>query len=235
MKSKPARGSRLPTRLGAEPIVDAICEIRFDDEIPTLPDLLPGLLLDRFGSVDEVARYQGTGDGSKVLPRLRVKLADGVVLVGPQMISFSISGAYPGWRAFRARAWHVFSLAKSKGLVGSVARASVRYIDLIPNLGRSTLNVKIAFGSQHEFEAMEAKVAQEIDGVHAVTSVGSPAELSDGRIGVVVDIDTMLFSPADFWGSAERELDRLHAINKQLFFNVLSDSTVAALEPEYEE
>ena len=52
--------------------------------------------------------------------------------------------------------------------------------------------------------------------------------------GILVDTDTICSdAPADFWTNLSARLDVVHDANKRMFFELLTDETVASLEPEY--
>lgn len=231
----------LPRRLGAEPIVDAICEIRFDKSALDIVGLLPGLLMDHLGTVDEVIRLPaGMLPGGVEIneladqPHVRVRAGSLFVSVGPRVLAVAMPNPYPGWTDFRSAAVAIFNLAKSKRLVDQVTRVSVRYTDLIAGGKFEQLNAALSLGGADAFGAVEIRADRVIDGVRVINSIASPASTQDGRSGVVVDTDTIMDQPVDFWSQSGDYLNKLHGISKEIFFSMIKDETLESLKPEYE-
>ncbi|MBK0011092.1 TIGR04255 family protein [Stenotrophomonas sp. S41] len=230
----------LPRRLGAEPIVDAICEIRFEKSLLDIVGLLPGLLMEKLGTIDEVNRlFPGQLPPMIEIGELadqahiRLKAGEMYVSIGPRVLAVAMPDPYPGWTTFRAAALSVFELAKSKALIGDVSRVSVRYTDLIHAGAFHQLNASLALGGTEKFEAVEIRTVRSIEGIRVVNSIASPASTVDGRSGLVVDTDTLMEMPPNFWSSAGEHLDQLHRISKEVFFDLITAETLASLHPEY--
>lgn len=230
----------LPRRLGAEPIVDAICEIRFEKSLLDIVGLLPGLLMEKIGTIDEINRLLPSHLPPMIeigeladQAHVRLKSGDMYVSIGPRVLAVAMPNPYPGWTTFRSAALGVFELAMRRGLVGGVSRVSVRYTDLIDAGAFHQLNASLMLGGTDNFEAVEIKAVRSIEGARVVSSIASPASTTDGRSGLVVDTDTMMESPADFWENAGEHLDQLHRISKEVFFDLMKADTLASLHPEY--
>lgn len=231
----------LPRRLGAEPVVDAICEIRFEKASFDIVGLLPGLLMDRLGPVDEVLKLPAghvpagieIGDLAEQ-PHVRVRVGRVFVSVGPRVLAVAMPDPYPGWAVFREAALNVFNLSREKKLVELVSRVSVRYTDLIQTGQFDQLRAKLSLGGVSTFDAVEIRADRKVDGVRVINTIASPASLGDGRSGLVVDTDTIIEGPDDFWNRAAEHLDRLHTVSKEVFFSMINEDTLNSLRPEYD-
>jgi len=227
--------------LGAEPIVDAICEIRFEKSASDIVGLLPGLLMDRLGAVDEIIKLPAAhvpagieiGDLAEQ-PHVRIRAGRMFVSVGPRVLAVAMPDPYPGWSVFRDAALDVFNLGRERKLVELVSRVSVRYTDLIQSGQFSQLKAQLTLGDASGFDAVEIRADRKVDGIRIVNTIASPASLGDGRTGVVVDTDTIMESPHDFWNQAGEHLDKLHAVSKEVFFSIINEDTLESLRPEYE-
>lgn len=234
----------LPTRLSSEPIVDVICEVRFEASKQSAANLIPGLLFERFSEFENIEKLALselpaallTQEAFKYQPHLRLNSGNRYISVGPNMLSASCTPPYGGWRTFKMYALGVFSVLRDRKFIDSFSRISLRYTDIISIDGSadlSLLNAEVRLGNAHEYKAVQAKLEHEEDGIHVITQVAGPALSSDGRRGLIVDVDTICDAPSDFWGMYEAVFDRLHQINKRTFFSMLKPTTVDALGPEH--
>ncbi len=235
---------RLPTKLNSEPIVDAICELRFEAAPQSAVNLLPGMMFEKYGNFEEIEKL-GISELPAVLlleeslkyqPHLRLRNANRYISIGPNMISASHLPPYGGWANFSAFAFDVFSVLKDRGFIESFTRISLRYTDII-DIGEksdlSLLDAEIRLGKFTAHDTFQVRAERKEDSVHVITQIAGPATSSDGRKGVVVDVDTSMEAPHDFWGSHAEAYKELHSINKSAFFGMLKSETVDALKPEY--
>lgn len=234
----------LPTRLHSEPIVDAICELRFEASAQTAVNLLPGLLFEKYGNFEQIERL-GIAEMPAVLqseeafkyqPHLRMRNANRYISIGPNMISASNLPPYGGWANFSAFAFDVFSVLKDRSFIESFTRISLRYTDIIgigEKPGLDLLDAEIRLGKYVAHDTFQVRAERNEESVHVITQVAGPATASDGRTGVVVDVDTSIEAPAEFWEGYADAYQKLHTINKSAFFGMLKSETIAALKPEY--
>lgn len=234
----------LPTRLVSEPIVDVICEVRFEGTKQVAVNVIPGLLFEKFGDFESIEKLALSElpealiaqEAFKYQPHIRLKRDNHYISVGPNMLSASCLPPYGGWQSFKAYALDVISVLKNRKFIDGFTRVSLRYTDIISINGShdiGLLNAEIRLGDNHEYKAVQAKLEREEDGVYVVTQVVGPAQSSDGRKGLIVDVDTICDAPSDFWHGHEAAFDKLHKINKRTFFEMLKPTTIAALGPEH--
>lgn len=248
----------LPIRLKQEPLLEAVFEIRFSATAPA-SELLPGLLYGALGGlggglkVERLPASELPGHIRKADPNLRfaplvrVRWGNFVLLISDETLAVACQPPYPGWGGFRPAIMKVVGAAVESGVIASVTRYSLKYVDLIRagsneaqvlafdwaiRLGeRSVRNEAVAL----RVEFREARYVHVVN-VHtaAQAKVGdSPAEK-----GAVIEVDSIvplgMLSASAFLEALEKELDELHMENKAMFFGCLTDATVIALEPEYE-
>lgn len=234
----------LPTKLNSEPIVDAICEIRFDAPPQTAVNLLPGLMFEKYKSFEQIEKL-AIADMPEVLqsqeafryqPHIRLRNQNRYISIGPNMISASHLPPYGGWAAFSEFAFDVFSVLKDKSFIEKFTRLSLRYTDIISigaNPGIDLLNADVRLGSHSHHDTFHVQTERKVGPIHVITQIAAPASSADGRTGVVVDVDTSMEAPRLFWESHAEHYRKLHSVNKEAFFGMLKPTTIAALGPEY--
>jgi hypothetical protein len=56
----------------------------------------------------------------------------------------------------------------------------------------------------------------------------------EDTLGIMVSVDTINADVSDFWNEKGSILDRTHDMEKSVYFDTLSDATLASLGPVYE-
>ena len=248
----------LPTKLGKEPLVEAVCELRVS---PTgaLHTVLPGYLFATFrgeigatetlpaGMVPEALRAQDPNLAYASVVRLEWRQY--FVLIGSRSVAIACRLPYPKWPQFRSDALALFHSVLQSSLVKGIDRYSVKYVNFFPS----------ADGKQGYTEMMdwslrigELTVGQEStqlrvevpsgDVVTALTII-SPAQVTrpdePAKLGGVVDVDTICNhvtnDVAAFDSELEVRLNHVRQINKQAFFDCLTQKSIALMEPEYDD
>lgn len=239
---------KLPTRLGAEPLVEVIAELRFDAADASALNLLPGLLSQQFPQFDEIVTlpiatlplpFIGSQDELRHLPHVHLRHENNVIAVGPRVISVAQTAPYSGWTSFSTHAIKVFEQLKGRKFIKGIERISLRYADLIsfdesPTL--DWLNAEIKVGAVESKGSVQLRVEHDVGAIRAITQVISPASLADGRSGLLVDVDCVNLSidSSGFWENIRSQFDQLHSVNKDHFFSLLTQETRVRLKPEYE-
>lgn len=246
--------NKIPLRLGREPLIEALWEIRFSSENASVADLMPGMIFKalsgKYGKLvrspvaDIPAPIVQRDPGLQYLPTIRLEDSNQAVQIGGRLVSLSCRRPYSGWIRFSADIRELVEVVRSTGLVDRLERFSLRYIDLLDAVqpqGLGCLNLEFKLGA-HEMVARPVQLRTEIaegDITHII-QIASPAEVaipgSPKRLkGIVLDIDSSLMLGDDAsWDELERRLDAVHAACKKMFFSLLRPETIAALEPEYE-
>lgn len=248
---------RLPISLGAEPLLEAVCELRFQSSFPA-SNILPGLLLQGLRT-DGLEISMAALPASNVPKELRavdptlrdaalvaLKWGDRTISIGDSLISVSSTERYPGWRIFRADIERVFQLAAASQIIQSIIRFSVKYVDLIPDgntYPSGGLDIDLRLGElrlvrQNTVIRMEV---QDLPFLHVVSALTAADAVREGAApvrGSLIDIDTLHLAPEPdvqaFMARLSESLDDAHLRNKRMFFECLTQETLDRLEPTYD-
>jgi uncharacterized protein (TIGR04255 family) len=247
--------SKLPTKLLKGPLVDAAFEIRFDSAIQ-LSTVLPGLLysqlggssIERLPQADIPQQIRDSDQNLQFAPLVRLKIDKFFISVSDRSLQISCRHPYPGWASFKEQILKTLVTTNSINLVGPVTRYSLKYTDVLPsNLMQNTsdyLNAKIAIGGRG-IDMTKVNLQAEIlegDAINLLQIAGridaQLIETGEEKSGLLVDIDSIRqinnVPLSDYIATASENLTTLHAVNKKLFFDCLSEKGLATLDPTYE-
>ena len=248
---------RLPTRLGAEPLLEAVCELRFQSSFPA-SNILPGLLLQGLRTAGSEISMQALPASNvpkemrAVDPSLRdaaliaLKWGDRTISIGDSLISVSSTNHYPGWKIFRADIERVFQVAAASQIIRSISRFSVKYVDLIPDgntYPAGGLDIDLRLGElrlvrQNTVLRMEVQDPPFLHVVSALTAADAVREGASPVRGSLIDVDTLHLAPEPdvqaFMARLSESLDDAHLRNKRMFFECLTQETLDRLEPTYD-
>lgn len=247
----------LPIRLGKEPLVEAVCELRVS---PTgaLHSVLPGYLYATFreqvssleqlpaGAIPDAMRAQDPNLAFASV--MRVTWRNYFVLIGPRSVAVACRLPYPGWQRFRADALELFRSVLQSALIRGIDRYSVKYVNFFPSpdakrgfTGMMDWNLRIG---PFPVGAEDTQVRVEIPDADLITvlTIASPAQVTPQneptKVGGVVDIDTICAHVTNdlvaFDSQLESRLDHIRRVNKQAFFDCLTQEAIDLMEPEYD-
>jgi uncharacterized protein (TIGR04255 family) len=245
--------NKIPVRLKKEPLLEAICEIRFSGTKSSIADLLPGILFKALpGKYGNIVRLPAADIPAPIVehdrnlryaPKIRLENGNQAVQIGEHVVSLSCRRPYTGWGRFSADIRELVRTVKDTGLIESLERFSLKYVDLIEleqPVGLGCLNLDLKLGA-HEISTKPFQLRTEIkenDLTHIVQIV-SPAQVSlpgiqDRLKGVLLDIDTIKFlGNKESWDELDGRLDDVHMACKRMFFSLMKPGTIDKLEPEY--
>ena len=243
----------IPSRLGKEPLLEAVWEIRFSGTRPSVSDLLPGFLFKAFSvkysnivklpAADIPAAIVESDPKLRYVPKIRLENRNQAIQIGEHMVSLNCRRPYSGWVRFSEDIRNLAKTVRETGLIGELERFSLKYIDLIelvPAVGLRCLNLCLRLGEMDIAERpvqMRTEIG-EGDLIHIIQVV-SPAEAAipgetERKKGVLVDIDTIkTFTGNETWDELDRRLDDAHFACKRMFFHLLTPDTLHLLEPKY--
>ncbi len=249
---------RLPTKLNKEPLVDALFELRFSSSMPGV-DVLPGALFSAFHSQQEGMKVERlplsqlpdairmSDPNLRYGAMVRMEWDEFFILVGHSSMAVACKIPYPGWAKFKPGIMKVLSTVKDFGVIESVERYSLKYVDLIPEETIknqiSALDWDIRIGSNRAESSMTSlrMEVEKDDMLHIITVQTGAVVTTMASVtssGVIVDIDTIrMMDNVNFNGfmsSIEHDLELTHDANKEMFFDCLRESTITALEPTYD-
>lgn len=248
---------RLPTRLGAEPLLEAVCEMRFQSSYPA-SNILPGLLLHglRTDGVDISMQALPASNVPKEMravdpalrdaPLIALTWGDRTISIGDSLISVSSAKRYPGWKVFRADIERVFQIAAASQIIQSISRFSLKYVDVIPGgdtypAGGLDINLKLGelrLVRQNTAIRMEVQDPPFLHVVSTLTAADAVREGAAPVRGSLIDVDTLHLAPEPdvqpFMARLSERLDDAHLRNKRMFFECLTQDTLDRLEPTYD-
>jgi uncharacterized protein (TIGR04255 family) len=244
---------RIPKGLKREPLVEAICEIRFSSSDQSVIELLPGLIYQAFeGEFKKIERLPAGNlppaliaqDAAlRYIATVQMKDLPYTVQIGEHVVSLSCSRPYIGWSRFKAKILEMVDKVNKTGLVASVERFGLKYLDVIPAIGKPSLNplnVKLKLGGRNiTSDPVQLRTEYSEDGFVHVIQVVTPVKVASAHTeehfeGILTDIDIVhLVAEKDFWQSFSDDLESAHNRNKELFFGLLKRDTIEALDPEY--
>lgn len=242
----------IPKKLRKEPLLEAVCELRFSSDKDSISDLLPGLIFqklgDRFPKIEKLPASNLPSVVFKNDPNLRyiptIKLTGEPysIMIGEHVFSLNCTRPYVGWDKFASMIIELLAILKQTSLINHPERISLKYIDILLateglTLDALTLELR-SRGKRITTEPVHLRTEINTEEFVNIIQIGSPAQaaLNAGQLfdGILIDIDTISRTmPSDFLLAPKDLLDRAHAISKATFFNLLNPETIKRLEPEY--
>lgn len=249
--------TKLPKALNHEPLIDAVFEVRFKDDLgSSLADILPGYLfhglepkpaLQRLPSADLPFPVRQANIGMKYAPIIRLDWDKYFISIGDNSLAVSCKLPYPKWPNFKQTILDIVSRVAKSGISSAVDRFSLKYVNVIEgtSIGQqlSKINMKICLGSINVLsDPVNLQVHITSDNIIHIISVMAGAEVSllnnKKLSGIIVDVDSIYnvisnefkINSPDF----ETILDKIRFDNKSLFFECLKSETIDEMGPEYE-
>ena len=236
-------------------LIDAIFEVRFESKMP-VSVILPGIFFNKLEgdkSIDALPIAQLPKPLRDADPNLKFAAVSRVdwtkffINVSDASVSVSCKYPYPGWDEFQPAIVKIMEILAESNIVERVDRYSLKYVDILSGLDDeqkvSMLNMRVSLAG-HDLKKEPFQLRLEIpkDGlVHAVQMVSAAkAVLHNGTSleGLVVDVDTHCaldgISMSTLLSGFSGKLETIHAMNKAMFFDCITDETLKSLEPTYE-
>ncbi|MGN7971459.1 TIGR04255 family protein [Serratia sp. 22264] len=248
---------QLPKRLGKEPLVNVVFELRFLTTLP-LSNILPGMLYSKLGcnglfktphaEIPEIIRNDDPN--LAFVPLVYTNWDNYQIHIGDRVIVLSCNIPYMGWGEFKKYILKLVSELNDNNfdaLVSGVSRFSLKYIDIIEaERGgdfSELINIDINMGG-HELNLSSTQVRTEKnqDGILVIMQMAGQAQaiLPDGKEknGLLIDIDCINnkgnISFSEFQKLFESDLEILHSTNKKIFFDFLTTKGITEMEPHYD-
>lgn len=242
-----------PARLAADPIVDAVIELRFDSHDPEAGDILPGALYQqlksRYGKLESLPLSQMPAQARRQDPSLAIQPTRRLrgdrygVFIGDQVIGISALAPYGGWADFRERAVEVFDAVNALDLVSRPTRYAIKYVNHIPceptDSGLDKLNVSVSVGD-YSLAQRSTHVRTEFQKngyvviLQVATHIYWPPNTPQQRHGVILDIDVIKQEPVPaFFDEVGTNLDKIHTAEKEVFFSLIAAEALDEFQPEY--
>lgn len=246
-------GKILPSKLGREPMIEAVFEMRFESSAPVAA-MLPGILYSKLSgslSMEQLPPHsmpkeiRDADPNFQHLPLTKCSWGNYWILIGDRIFAVASKLPYAGWADFLQKIEEAFGVALETGLITTVNRCSIKYVDIldsIPIPASECFNMNLSVGSIDGKDNFHIKVSVVQDGVIQTVQLISNAmtQLFDGRPlqGPLIDVDSVMDIPAEDSGAfASRLVERatvLHDANKKTVFDAISELALKHLEPSYE-
>lgn len=243
----------LPKRLRKEPLIEAIWQAQFEG-IEGIGELLPGILFTelkkshpslqpkRLPTADIPAPIAQVDPKLRITAKVLMEEVDGpfVWQVGDRIVTLNCRKPYVGWDKFKEAVVNLTRIVEHSGLISTLERHSLRYIDLLrdelaTDLGTLRLELKLGDHEIRDRVQMRLEIP-DAECLHVVQlATRMRTNLPEGSVtGTIIDLETLpKGSPGD-WDTVRAQLDRLHERSKALFFEqILTQETIQKLEPEY--
>ena len=242
--------SRIPLKLTADPIIDAVIELRVETSL-SLSDVLPGVLLqklednedikiERLPHADIPKHIRERDISLQYLPLVRVVAKSFTVLMGDNVLAIACRMPYPGGSVFKEKAAELIQAMLELEIVTKIKRVSIKYVDFIRGDSNAELakyiNLKLDVGDDNYVHSqMPFSIRLENrheDKIIQLTQMSMPVEVklnfnNKSFVGLVIENDTIKdledVSLESFKDSMLSILDSIHLQNKKSFFSILTD------------
>jgi len=239
-------------RLEQDTIVEATFEMRFQSTNQSASDLLPGILFTEFkGRFPKSLRTVTSNIPRQIQhadPELRYAPRQGIaneqfqVLMGDFSIQISNRLPYIGWARFKPTILDVLGALQRSELIKGIERFSLKYLNLVRGRGiqeqLSYVRLKAQLG-EHDLTTLLTMIRTEIhkNGLLNIVEIAPTTKVKvqkDAELeGVMVSVDTIHASPNEFWANRDNLLEAAHDMEKEIFFGILTEDTIARLKPTY--
>jgi uncharacterized protein (TIGR04255 family) len=245
---------KLPRKISPDRIKDAIVEIRYLTKIPF--EVAVGMF---YQSLDESFTYTNRPFNRQNIPAsFPVNLPQEITLslggqslfyndkikvqLQPNSIIFNCLNEYISWEKYKPEIERVLTQFSMASVIDSYQRIGVRYISEYPNIDLTKcVKFSFSFGMPNvisetytfhsEFNWESIRVILNLNNKLPILNQRIPGQNTTTSL---IDIDAILenIDRTDIDGLLE-DLDRVHLKQKEIFFNLLNESFLQTLNPEY--
>jgi len=237
---------RIPKKIDPCPIVESIIELRFKPSVPT--DAVFGLIYNQVkNSYQEVQKLpildlpeQIRNQDKNLLYRPYHKLRNEQydLNIGPRVISLIKKEPYNGWERFSADTYDLIEQVAHAGIVKTIERLGVRYINFFDSNIYDKVDLKLLLGDKNFIKNdTYIKNVYEDSGIKIILQLGNNVSYNKSgsvKTGSLIDVDVSRYNLGDAFISSPNEiLNEMHKKEKEVFFEILQDDFVNQLNPEY--
>lgn len=233
--------------------MEAVIEVRFETTQPDAAGVLLGVLFTNLRSTyPEIKALPASALPAQLRqmdPSLTYRALHSLtgkeyaVLIGERVVATANTAPYTGWTKFKNETLKVFDVLKESGLVKSIERVSIKYVNLLQaplhtdHVALTKVEMNIGefpvhsgpFQLKVEFKREDMIAVVGLVGQASATAVGE-----NQKTGLVVDIDVIRQGKfEDFWIELPVLLEALHSFEKEIFFGIVSNEVLKTYEPEY--
>ena len=235
-----------PKRLEKTPMVDSICEIRFDPSLPS--DIVPGAMTSALTSlnISEIQRLpildipesaRNIDPNLLHAPYYKAKIGDITFQFGARMVALSSPMPYIGWDVFQVEIRKILEKILEANIVIQVNRVAIRTVNFfevdVLEKSKFEVNTPISYDRSH-YSYTDFYKDNELVIRTTIANNASIRETSDSteRKGSIIDIDAYIEQQvqADIDVILEN-IEKSHSGGKEVFFSLLKDEFIETLEP----
>ena len=243
---------QLPVKLETVPLYSATFEIRFTPAQQGAAELLPGVIFTHLGKkygrsvATPVASLPQEIRGKD--PRFRYQahyrlVGDGAsVFVGEEVAGLNQGPPYEGSAELFPRLKELIQVLKDSGLIDSVDRFSMKFMNVLPGPEGSRLdqlNFDMTLADFALAEAgMDIRAELNDEKYHRIIQIAPQATVQHPEeepvTGLMLSLDCIKDDPPDdFLANPTEPVEEIHVELKRLFFSIITDKTLELLGPEY--
>jgi len=244
--------TKLPSKLKHDIILEAIFELRFEPEPPNeaVFGLIYPIIMEKnpelkseplaLSQLPELVRNNDSQFKYQPINKLQ---GEGLsISIGPRVIIFSNVKPYIGWNKWRPTILDILNKLSAKQVIKNVERTGLRYLnfierDIFPVIKAEVKIINSAV--QPLSTTIRTEIAEgEYIKVLQLANNAAISEKGQTKHGSLIDIDIVRSKKIqnnDFKTNLKTILDKSHALEKQLFFDILKDDFLNELEPLYGE
>ncbi len=235
-----------PIRIEPNPIIEAIVELRFSTKIhrSAVFGILYNSLQNDFKKLESLPILQIPEQLRETDPNFLFKpyykLTDGtfIIQIGPDVLSISSPSNYIGWPAYSKKIFECLQKVQNTHIIEDISRLGIRYINFFENNIFDYIKIKL-FIDNKEHCSKNTVIRTELEKDQYKTTlqiISNVSRIVDNQTltGSLIDIDTAKESNLyDFFNNMESIINIGHSIEKDFFFNLLTDKLIQSYNPVY--
>ncbi len=246
---------RIPKRLKVEPLLEAVWELRFEGHL-ALDRALLGLFFERLKAAGHSVTIEalplasvppnvrGGQEHLRYAPTTVLRYENYAIFIGDRCAALSVVRPYPGWLEYQKTISTLATWLRESGMVSNVEQSTLKYLDFFdyrPDEIFRKLRADIRLGGiKPKPGEFQLQVKVERDGFEGTIRIMNPMAVTvEGQVrqGLVTDIQLSWKNPGsrEFWADLIKDLNKAKNACHELFFGLLTEETIKAHKPIYED
>lgn len=238
---------KIPKKVKNCPILEAIVELRFNPSIDRsavfgilykdLKEFYPGEVI-KLPILQFPEQLRSTTE-LRYKPYYRLERGNNICQIGPDNLSIVMGEPYVGWKEFANEIGRAFKVLIKSGIVDSVERLGIRYMNFFAGDIFSETDIEISVANDTiDSSRLTLVINEDLRGYTNKIKIDTTATVSNKyrtSTGTIIDIDTVRNTPINKdYNTIMSYVNNGHNVEKEIFFNLLKDPLIESLEPDYE-